>query len=100
MAVRAANESFVKLSKRHSAIPRAPSVLDLLNACKQQGGRRAHSSIAVTVQREDPDSIDGRILLDKLSAMLAIFGFRPIERYGAYVCQMDPRCFEKRLVDV
>lgn len=157
----------------------------------------AHSSIAITVQREDPASIDGRILLDELSANLALFsgdggqsrfdvpefrsasgmfyvartalgepvgcgalrhfdastaelkriysrqsasgigtaivrhleadaagcgyrrlvletravnkrairfyqgnGFSPIERYGAYVCQMDARCFEKMLVDV
>ncbi|WP_053572219.1 GNAT family N-acetyltransferase [Caballeronia cordobensis] len=157
----------------------------------------AHSSIAITVQREDPVSIDGRILLDELSAMFAIIsgdggqsrfdlaefrsangvfyvartalgepvgcgalrhfdastvelkriysrqcasgigtaivrhveadaagcgyrrlvletravnkrairiyqgnGFRPIERYGASVCQLDARCFEKMLVDV
>jgi ribosomal protein S18 acetylase RimI-like enzyme len=155
-----------------------------------------HSSIAITVRREDPTSPDGQVLLDELSAMLAVFsgdggqsrfhladfhsangmfyvartafgepvgcgafwhfdactaelkriysrqnvsrvgtailqqleadaatsgykrlvlqtrvinkraiqlyernGFEPIERYGAYIGQMDACCFEKRLMD-
>jgi ribosomal protein S18 acetylase RimI-like enzyme len=156
----------------------------------------AQSSIAITVRREDPASTDGQVLLDELSAMLALFsgdggqsrfdidefrsangmfyvartalgepvgcgafrhfdasaaelkriysrqcgsgvgtaiiqqleadaaacgytrlvletravnkraidfyqrnGYRPMERYGAYIGQQDARCFEKMLVD-
>jgi GNAT superfamily N-acetyltransferase len=31
------------------------------------------SSIAITIRREDPTSLDGQMLLDELSAMLAVF---------------------------